>query len=98
MTAEAVALHAERHSAGFLPTLPGCVRGIVGVAKDAKGRSVYTLQCENCYALETPEMLILMKTRFHSLGNDKRRLCAGCRVEAFKDCGCYACKEERRGA
>lgn len=86
----------EPYRVEILPTLPGCVRGIVGVASGNKGRDVHTLQCENCYALETTEILVLMKTKFHALGNDRRRLCPDCRAEAFKDCGCYACKNERR--
>jgi hypothetical protein len=98
MTAEVVALDTEHHAARLLPTLPGCVRGIVGVTEAAKGRDVYTLQCENCYALEKTDMLVLMKTKFHTLGNDRRRLCPGCRAEVFKGCGCYSCKDERRGA
>lgn len=98
MTAEAVALDMERHPAGLLPTLPGKTRGVVAVTQDEKGRNVYTLQCENCYALETPHMLVLMRSKFHSLGNDRRRLCEDCRRTIFADCGCFQCKEERRGA
>lgn len=81
-----------------LPTLPGKVRGVVGVAVDGKGCNVYTLQCEGCFALETPHILTQMKARFHLAGEDRRRLCEDCRATVFADCGCFQCKEERRGA
>lgn len=84
--------------AAALPTLPGMTRGIVGVTTDDKGRKFYTLQCENCYELETPRILVLMKAKFHRMGDDRRRLCPGCRSTVFADCDCFACKEERQGA
>ncbi|NKG21074.1 hypothetical protein [Paeniglutamicibacter terrestris] len=79
-----------------LPDLPGCVRGIVGMTTNAKGRNVYTLQCEECLALETPTHLVLMKTHFHSRGDDRRRLCPDCRVHLFPDCICDHCREDRQ--
>lgn len=82
----------------LLPTLPGKVRGVVGVALDKKGRNVYTLQCENCFALETPYILSQMRSHFHRAGDDRRRLCEDCRSTVFADCECFACKEDRRGA
>lgn len=81
-----------------LPTLPGKVRGVVGASLDEKGRNLYTLQCENCFTLETPRILSQMKTHFHNMGDDRRRLCPGCRATVFAACDCFACKEERRGA
>lgn len=80
---------------GVLPTLPGKVRGVVGVVSDERGRDLYTLQCENCFALETPSVLMLMKTYFHRAGEDRRRLCAECRAAIFADCECFDCHERR---
>jgi hypothetical protein len=82
---------------GLLPTLPGKTRGVVAVSVNAKGRNIYTLQCENCYALETPEILTQMKSHFHLSGDDRRRLCEDCRRTVFAECECFQCKEERRG-
>ena len=77
-----------------LPTLPGCTRGIVGERIDEKGRKRYTLQCENCFATEEPEILVLMKFKFHTRHKgDNPRLCPTCRAEAYKGCTCDACKE-----
>jgi len=85
-------------SAVRLPDLEGKVRGIVGVEQDARGRNRYTLQCENCLALETPEHLVLMNTHFHTRGDDRRRLCPECRIELFPDCSCDGCRIDRKGS
>lgn len=74
-----------------LPTLPGKVRGIVGMDQDARGHNFYTLQCERCLELETTDYLVLMRTKFHTRGNDPRRLCPTCRAELFPNCTCAGC-------
>lgn len=79
-----------------LPDLPGKVRGIVGIRVSEKGRAVYTLQCENCFALETTEHLVLMQTKFHRRGADPRRLCPDCRLAIFPECTCDSCQENRK--
>lgn len=92
-----MALDTERHPVGLLPTLVGKTRGVVGVATDERGRNVYTLQCENCFTLETPHILSQMNAKFHLAGSDRRRLCEDCRSTVFADCECSQCREERRG-
>lgn len=63
------------------PTLPGYVHGIVG-------RDPWQIQCDGCGAIETPDPLVLMKTKFQSrqaaarVGADKRRLCPDCQEKA----------------
>lgn len=82
-----------------LPDLPGKTRGIVAVRTDSvTGRTRYTLQCERCYTLETPDHLVLMKTHFHTRGDDRRRLCPDCRKDLFPDCTCDGCKTDRTGS
>lgn len=78
-----------------LPDLPGKTPGVVAVHTDERGRTTATLQCERCYALETPKILVLMETHFHTRGDDRRRLCRACRIELFKDCTCDGCKDDR---
>lgn len=62
----------------LLPTLPGFVHGVVG-------RDPWRLQCDGCGAIETPDALILMDTKFAPRRNrdtDKRRLCGSCQTRA----------------
>lgn len=82
----------------LLPTLPGCTRGVVGERVDERGKKRYTLQCEGCYATEEPEILVLMKFKFHSRHKgDNPRLCPPCRVERYaRTCTCDYCAEDKR--
>jgi hypothetical protein len=82
-----------------LPDVPGKAPGVVAVRTDSvSGRTRYTLQCERCFELETPDHLVLMKTHFHTRGDDRRRLCPTCRRELFPDCACDGCKTDRGGS
>lgn len=82
-----------------LPTLPGYVEGIVAELPGAghRGRTLYTLQCAHCLALETPQIVVLMQTHFHprSPKDNNPRLCRACRVRAYPDCNCYTCETDR---
>lgn len=75
-----------------LPDLPGMARGIVG-----RTGTRYTLQCERCFELETPQILVLMQTHFHARpqGEDNPRLCTACRIATYPDCNCDYCQEDR---
>jgi len=80
-----------------LPDLPGSVRGVVGVRKDARGRDRYTLQCEKCLDTEEPEVLVLMTFKFHSRHKgDNPRLCRPCAATAYPDCRCENCLSARQ--
>lgn len=97
MTPLQAALIPEGRAGVRLPTLPGMVRGIVGVSVNKKGRNVYTLQCENCLALETPAILVLMTFRFHSrTPSNNPRLCKPCRIEGHAGCECEHCREDKQ--
>lgn len=63
------------------------------------GKTRYTLQCQNCAALETPKYLVLMETKFHTRTSDRRRLCQECRWELFarNGCMCDGCDDDRSG-
>lgn len=82
-----------------LPTVAGLVEGIVATHPGAghRGRTLYTLQCAHCLALETPELFVLMQTHFHprSPKDNNPRLCRDCRVRAYPDCTCYYCETDR---
>lgn len=82
----------------LLPTLPGCTRGVVGERVDERGKKRTLLQCEGCFATEEPEILVLMKFKFHTRHKgDNPRLCPSCRVERYaKTCGCERCREDER--
>jgi len=93
------ALFPEGRTGGILPTLPGMVRGIVGVSVNGRGKNVYTLQCENCFELETPDNLILMTFRFHPrTPSNNPRLCRPCRLIVHAGCTCGHCREDRTGS
>ena len=65
----------------LLPTLPGFEYGVVGIEPTR-------LQCAGCGAIETPELLILMKTKFYGYRRgDLRRLCEGCAADAGYEVG-----------
>jgi len=71
----------------LLPTLPGCVSGIVG-QDDSGKRTVWTLQCAECFALEETAHLVLMKTKFIRCRNvpTEHRMCQNCREKHYRDC------------
>lgn len=97
MTPPQAALIPEGRVGVRLPTLPGMTRGVVGVSVDERGKNVYTLQCENCLALETPRILVLMTFRFHPrTPNNNPRLCRSCRIEVHAGCECEFCRGDRR--
>lgn len=99
MTPLQAALIPEGRDGVRLPTLPGMTRGIVGVSVDERGKNVYTLQCENCLALETPNIMALMTFKFHPrTPSNNPRLCRPCRIEAHPDCTCSGCREDRTGS
>ena len=99
MTPLQAALIPEGRTGVRLPTLPGMVRGIVGVSVDARGRNSYTLQCENCLALETPATLVLMTFRFHPrTPSNNPRLCQPCRLIVHAGCDCGHCRADRTGS
>lgn len=75
----------------LLPTLPGKVRGIVGI-DDSKRRTVYSLQCERCFKIEETDFLVLMKTHFHA-GDPGVRTCEQCRT----GCDCTTCRDSSYG-
>lgn len=59
-------------SADLLPTIPGYAHGVVGLDPTR-------LQCDACGAIETPDILILMQTKFYGFRRgDLRRLCESC--------------------
>ncbi|OJU39710.1 MAG: hypothetical protein BGN97_00375 [Microbacterium sp. 69-10] len=63
-------------SVEMLPTVPGFTSGVVGIAP-------YRLQCAGCGSIETPEYLILMRTKFYGFRHgDLRRLCEACATAA----------------
>jgi hypothetical protein len=68
-----------------LPTLPGMVHGIVAETTNDKGRTVYTIQCDGCLGLETPDRLVLMRTIFNNRGTDRRRLCPDCQPADWRN-------------
>ena len=81
----------------LLPTLPGKVRGIVGM--DASGRrTAWDIQCERCFTVERVTLLVLMRTKFHprSTPSSNPRLCLPCRIEVYADCYCDNCKSDRK--
>lgn len=60
----------------MLPTIPGFALGVVGIEP-------YRLQCGACGAIETPDVLVLMRTKFHGYRHgDLRRLCEACATDA----------------
>lgn len=61
----------------LLPTLPGCVTGIVGRREQEGKRTEWDLQCQECGAIETTNMLVLMKTLFHPCA-PRTRTCPDC--------------------
>ena len=80
-----------------LPTLPGCVDGVVG--HDLTG---WTVQCRDCGRTSTNEVVLLAirerETRFHTRGwpdGSNPRLCRECRLN--RGCHCQNCEEERQG-
>lgn len=99
VTVDAVALDTERYPAGLLPTLSGCVQGIVSVRQGSRGK-LYTLQCQRCFVTEEPDHLLFMTIHFHSRSRDGEnpRLCRDCRVQAYADCTCDYCREDRTGS
>ncbi|WP_334121889.1 hypothetical protein [Glutamicibacter sp.] len=67
----------------LLPTLSGCTNGVVSI--DGKKT---TLQCQDCGALETPEILVLMKFKFIRCTNDPEpvRRCPDCTTKHLDAC------------
>lgn len=79
-----------------LPTLPGCIDGIVG--NDLLG---WTVQCRECGTTKTgPHLILLVSSlgfRFHTPSwpdGTNPRLCRACRLA--RGCTCWSCGEERR--
>ena len=63
-------------TAEMLPTIPGFTSGVVGIAP-------YRLQCAGCGEIETPDLLIHMRTKFYGYRfGDLRRLCEACAAAA----------------
>lgn len=59
-------------SVELLPTIPGYVSCVVGIDPTR-------LQCAACGEIETPDVLILMRTKFYGYRHgDLRRLCEIC--------------------
>lgn len=81
----------------LLPTLPGKVRGIVGI-NGIGSRKVYSIQCERCFTVEAVVILSQMGIHFHSRSpkDQNPRLCRPCRVDAYPDCICDSCRDDRR--
>ena len=82
----------------LLPTLPGCVSGIVG-------RDPWRVQCAKCATVVTaddrPGALygVVRDLHFHHrlpAPWDERRLCRDCRLSF--GCDCWDCASERRPA
>ncbi|TLK56295.1 hypothetical protein [Glutamicibacter sp. V16R2B1] len=70
-----------------LPTLPGMTTGVVAI--NGRGRGSTTLQCGDCYALETPDVLVLMTFKFLRCANDPGpvRRCPDCTTTHLQTCG-----------
>lgn len=66
------------------PTLVGYANGVV----DVDGKRT-TLQCQDCGALETPEILVLMKFKFIHCKHDPEplRRCPDCTTKHLDACG-----------
>lgn len=79
-----------------LPTLEGYTNGVVAV-EQAGGKPRTTLQCQDCGALETPEILVLMKFKFVSCKNDPEplRRCPACTTKHLDACD-YASHDQDR--
>jgi len=80
-----------------LPTVPGYVSGVVAIDLDDRGRKVFTFQCADCHATDTPVSPGLTQMLFHPLREDGRRRCKACRTAAFPDCTCHNCTLDRTG-
>ena len=72
-----------------LPTLPGCVHGIIAIDNSDPNRHVMTVQCSGCYATRTDRPILAAGFALFPHGaHDGERLCADCR----KACGCEPCR------
>lgn len=69
-----------------LPTLPGCIHGIVGEhpGEGWGGKTAYDIQCDGCWAIETPGSLVVM-TFLHwkctRTAGGGPRLCPDCHAD-----------------
>lgn len=60
----------------LLPTIPGYAAGVVGIDPTR-------LQCAACGEIETPAVLVSMRTKFYGFRHgDLRRLCETCAESA----------------
>lgn len=62
----------------LLPTLPGMAQGIVAIRTVSDGKHEYDLQCQDCGAIETPDIFVLMTFKFPPCQEPRRRLCPEC--------------------
>ena len=69
----------------LLPTLPGRIQGIVGKRDTEDGRYAWDLQCQRCFAVETPKHLIIMRFKFPACTEQtygqRTRICPDCHQE-----------------
>lgn len=78
----------------ILPTLPGCVAGIVG-------QDPWQVQCQECgHISEHKHLILAIRARelvFHPWADGTNpRLCTDCRLA--RDCDCERCRGERAEA
>ena len=62
----------------LFPTLPGRAQGIVAVRGEKGDNYRFDLQCQDCYDIETPKILVMMTFQFPPCQEPRRRLCPDC--------------------